>query len=158
MNFKIWLESKKEKVLIIMRGISGSGKSTLAKKIGEKGVVLSTDDYFMKNGKYDFEPSKLGLYHKQNQEEAEKNMKKEISPIVIDNTNSKIWEMKPYVSLADKYGYEVVIKELPTPSIEELLKRQGERQSINKSLPEDVLKRMIDKFEKNIKVDDIRKS
>lgn len=158
MNFKIWMEDKKEKTLIVMRGISGSGKSTLAKKIGENGVVLSTDDYFMKNGKYQFEPTKLGHYHKLNQDEAEKNMKKEISPIVIDNTNSKIWEMKPYVTLADKYGYNVIIKELPTPALEELLKRQNKRKSINKNLPEEVLKRMIDKFEKNVKVDDIRNS
>jgi NEDD4-binding protein 2 len=158
MSFKIWLEKKEEKKLIIMRGISGSGKSTLAKKISEDGVVLSTDEFFMVNGKYDFNPEKLGLYHKKNQEKTEMFMKKGISPIVIDNTNSKTWEMKPYVQLADKYNYNITIKELPIPPMEELLKRQNNRKSINKSIPKEVLERMIDKFEKGITVNDIRRS
>jgi NEDD4-binding protein 2 len=158
MIFKTWLENKKEKKLIIMRGISGSGKSTVAREIGKNGVILSTDDYFMKDGIYNFDPNLLGLNHKLNQEETEKNMQMDVSPIVIDNTNSKMWEMKPYVLLADKYGYEVSIQEMPIPPIEELLKRQEQRKSINKSIPEHVLRRMIDNFDKNVSVNDIRNS
>jgi NEDD4-binding protein 2 len=157
-TFSLWIENKKEKKLIIMRGISGSGKSTLAKKMGIGGVVLSTDDYFMKDGVYDFDPTKLGIYHKMNQEKAKEHMEEGISPIVIDNTNSQEWEMKPYVALADQYGYDVQIEELPTPDIEELLKRQKNRESINKSLPKETLERMINKFKKGVTVDDIRSS
>lgn len=141
-----------------MRGISGSGKSTLAKKLVGNGVVLSTDDYFMKDGIYDFEPKKLGIFHKKNQEKTKEYMEKQISPIIIDNTNSKEWEMKPYVDLADNYGYEVKIEELPTPDLDELIVRQKSREGINKSLPKETLERMINNFKKNIKVDDIRKS
>lgn len=159
MNFKNWMENKnKDKKLIIMRGISGSGKSTLAKKIGKGGIVLSTDDYFMKDGVYNFEPTKLGEYHKKNQEKTKECMEKEITPIVIDNTNSKEWEMKPYVSLADDFGYQVKIEEMPIPSMEELIKRQKSRENINKSLPKETLERMINNFKKGITVDDIRKS
>lgn len=159
MNFKYWLENKnKNKELIIMRGISGSGKSTLAKELGKKGIVLSTDDYFMKNGIYDFDPKKLGVYHKMNQEKTKECMEKQITPIVIDNTNSKEWEMKPYVELADEFGYDVKIEELPIPSMEELIKRQKSRENINKSLPKETLERMINNFKKNITINDIRRS
>lgn len=156
MKFSIWLENKKNKKIIIMRGISGSGKSTLAKSLG--GLLLSTDDFFMKDGRYEFDVSKLGLYHKKNQERTEDAMINGISPIIIDNTNSQRWEMKPYVDLADKYDYDIEIKELPIPSISELLRRQESRKSMNKSLPLEVLTRMINKFEKNVSVDDIRNS
>lgn len=158
MNFKYWLENKQQKTLIIMRGISGSGKSTLAKNLGEGGVVLSTDDYFMKAGVYDFDPKKLGTYHKMNQEKAKECMEKGISPIVIDNTNSKEWEMKPYVLLADQYNYKVRIEELPILSMDELIRRQEKRKNINKSLSKETLERMIGNFKKGITVDDIRKS
>lgn len=141
-----------------MRGVSGTGKSTLAKKLGKNGVVLSTDDYFMKDGVYDFNPKNLGIYHKMNQEKTKECMEKGISPIVIDNTNSKEWEMKPYVMLADQYNYEIHIEELPIPSIDELMRRQETRKSINKSLPQETVERMINNFKKGITADDIRRS
>ena len=44
-----------------MRGLPGSGKSTLARKIADKtGLVYSTDDFFMINGEYVFEPKMIG--------------------------------------------------------------------------------------------------
>jgi NEDD4-binding protein 2 len=158
MRFKNWLENKQQKNLIIMRGVSGTGKSTLAKKLGENGIVLSTDDYFMKDGVYDFNPKNLGIYHKMNQEKTKECMEKGISPIVIDNTNSKEWEMKPYVMLADQYDYNIQIEELPIPSIDELMRRQETRKSINKSLPKETVERMINNFKPGITVDDIRNS
>ena len=43
-----------------MRGLPGSGKSTLAKKIaGNAGVVYSTDDFFMVNGQYMYDPKMI---------------------------------------------------------------------------------------------------
>lgn len=158
MNFKTWFETDVKKEVILLRGVSGSGKSTLAKQLVGNGVTLSTDDYFMNNGMYDFDPTKLGIYHKNNQDRTEKNMIDGISPIIVDNTFSKEWEMKPYVQLADKYGYEVDIKELPIPDIDELMKRQENRKSINKSLPRETVERMIKNFKKNITVDDVRNS
>ena len=44
-----------------MRGLPGSGKSTKARKIaGQFGVVYSTDDFFMVNGEYKFDPKMIG--------------------------------------------------------------------------------------------------
>jgi pantothenate kinase-related protein Tda10 len=53
-----------------MRGVPGSGKSYLASLLREsymkKGYscsIYSTDNFFMKDGVYSFDPSKLGEYH-----------------------------------------------------------------------------------------------
>lgn len=158
MNFKSWFETANKKEVILLRGPSGTGKSTLAKQLVGNGVILSTDDYFMNNGMYDFDPTKLGVNHKKNQDRAEKSMIEGISPIIVDNIFYKEWEMKPYVQLADKYEYEITIKELPIPHIDELIKRQESRKNINKSIPREILERMINKFKKNITVDDVRNS
>lgn len=154
-NFKNWILEKK---IILLRGVSGSGKSTLAKKIVGDGVILSTDDYFLKDGLYFFDPQKLGVYHKLNQQRTEENMSSGVTPIIIDNTMANPWEAKPYVQLADKYNYKVIIKELPIPPMDELINRQEKRKNINKSLPREVLERLINRFKKNITIDDIRNS
>lgn len=154
-NFKNWILEKK---IILLRGVSGSGKSTLAKKLVGDGIILSTDDYFMKNGLYDFDAKKLGKYHRLNQEKTEQSMINGITPIIIDNTMSNPWEAKPYVNLADKYDYRVIIKELPVPPIEDLICRQEKRKNINKCLPKEVLEKLISRFKKNITLDDVRNS
>jgi len=156
-KFTNWLENKENKQLILMRGTSGSGKSTVAKKLVGNGKIFSTDDFFMQDGKYNFDVTKIGHYHKLNQERTEEAMKNGISPIVIDNTMTQAWEGAEYVKLADKYGYSVKIEELPIPDIDELMKRQESRKNINKALPREVVERMIGKFQPGLTVDDIRK-
>jgi len=50
-----------------MRGIPGSGKSTTAKKLaGETGKIHSTDNYFMVDGVYQFNPKNLSENHEAN--------------------------------------------------------------------------------------------
>ena len=139
--------------LIILRGVSGCGKTTLAQKIVKNGVINSTDNYFIVEGKYEFDPKKLGFYHKLNQEKTKEDMINGISPIIIDNTNLRAWEMKPYVVLADNYGYEIEIIEIEE-SMEELLKRQNQRK--DKQISKEVLEKMLIKFKRNILLDEIR--
>ena len=67
MKFKNWLEANVKKEITLLRSVSGAGKSTLAKQLVGNGVILSTDDYFMKDVMYYFDPTKLGVYHKNNQ-------------------------------------------------------------------------------------------
>jgi tRNA uridine 5-carbamoylmethylation protein Kti12 len=57
------------KTLYIMRGVPGSGKSTLAKQLaeGDESKIFSTDDYWMKDGTYQFDPKMLGNAHEWNQ-------------------------------------------------------------------------------------------
>ncbi len=116
-----------KKQLIIIRGLPGSGKSTLAKKLaGEKGIIHSTDDKFIKNGIYEFDIEKLSQNHFENFMDAVKSMQKGTTIIVIDNTNIIAKHCRNYVDAAKTYGYKVVVEETQTPwrfDIEELLKR-----------------------------------
>jgi predicted kinase len=154
-------ESYGAKKLIVMRGVSGSGKSTVAADIARQkgGVVLSTDDFFEKDGRYEFDPRKLPQNHAKNQSRAEESMKNGVSPIIIDNTNTQAWEMKPYVAAALENGYEVEIVEpgsegFPEVDFEEIMRRQKNRQS-GKSMPEEVVRRMMRKFQRGLTVQDI---
>lgn len=93
------------KELIIMRGLPGSGKTTLAKTFG--GIIFSTDDFFIKDGVYQFDPKEITLAHDWNQERTEDAMNQGIGPIVIDNTNIKYEHIEPYLKMAKVYGYKV---------------------------------------------------
>lgn len=153
-------EEASKKVLVIMRGVSGSGKSTVASRISKErgGVVFSTDDFFEKDGVYEFDPKMLSSNHAKNQNRAEEAMASGASPIIIDNTNTAAWEMKPYVQAAKRHGYEIEIVEpgsegFPEADFEEIMRRQAGRGS--KSIPSEVVKKMMGRFEKGVSVDDI---
>ncbi|KAM8940292.1 NEDD4-binding protein 2 [Pelodytes ibericus] len=105
------------KVLILLRGAPGSGKTTLARMLLQKnpaGVILSTDDYFSREGPYHYDPSCLGDAHEWNHGRAKEAFENSVSPIIIDNTNLQGWEMKPYVSMALKHKYKVTFREPDT--------------------------------------------
>ena len=91
--------------LIIVRGVSGSGKTTFAELISPS--VFSADDFFMNNGKYEFDVNKLGQAHQWCQLAVETRMKADFEKIVVANTFTRVREMKPYLDLAEKYGYRV---------------------------------------------------
>ncbi|XP_035682236.1 NEDD4-binding protein 2-like isoform X1 [Branchiostoma floridae] len=143
------------KKLYVLRGCPGSGKSTLAKKLkGNKGVILSTDDFFMKKDKYEFDPSQLGDAHAWNKDRAELAMKVGMTPVIIDNTNTERWEMKPYVVLGVKYGYMIEIREPNTPwkfKVGELSRRNSH------GVSKETIRKMLDRYEKNVTVESIMK-
>lgn len=144
--------------LILMRGVSGSGKSTLARKLSEQNpgaVIYSTDDFFMVNGEYRFDPKKLGQYHAENHRQADLAMAAGCPCVIIDNTNTAAWEMRPYVESAHAYGYAVEIH-MPEPvTFDELMARQAQRADQNKALPAEVVQRMLNRFEHNVTVETI---
>ena len=128
------------KTLYIVRGVPGSGKSTFAKSIG--GIHIEADQFFMENGKYNFDITKLKLAHKYCQNQTEAWMKTDGAQvnndkIVVSNTFTQEWEMKPYFELAEKYGYIVF-----TVIVEN---RHG-RKNIH-DVPEDKIQQMKDRFE-----------
>jgi len=95
------------KQMKLIRGHQGSGKSTYARTVYPNYVHIEADMYFLDDeGQYHFDPMLLKKAHAWCFEEAwitafqEKNM-------VISNTFSQWWEMRLYVLLADKYGYEL---------------------------------------------------
>jgi len=151
-----------QKKLILARGVSGSGKSTLAQELGQGGTVFSTDEFFMRNGNYQFDPDKIQEAHQWNQKRTEQAMQDGLSPIVIDNTNLRFWEMKPYVETAQKYGYSV---EFAEPDWHPDLKDDKGRWNFDflkgrnvHDVPDDVLQEMINSYEHNPTVDDVLRS
>jgi predicted kinase len=98
------------KELFLLRGLPGSGKSTLAAQLG--GSLVEADRYFMQYGEYKFDASKLKEAHAWCREEVRKWMEVDnsgynVDRIVVSNTFTQEWEMKPYYELAEKYGYRV---------------------------------------------------
>jgi NEDD4-binding protein 2 len=98
----------KNQILVVMQGASGSGKTTLAKHIASviDAEVYSTDDFFMVDGQYKFDPTKLAVYHKLNQDRAIAAMENGAN-VVIDNTNIQAWQARPYVAYAVEHGITV---------------------------------------------------
>ena len=128
------------KTLYIVRGIPGSGKSTFAKSIG--GIHIEADQFFMENGKYNFDITKIKLAHKYCQNQTEAWMKTDgvqvnNDKIVVSNTFTQEWEMEPYFELAKKNGYKVF-----TVIVEN---RHGGTNEHN--VPEDKIEQMKNRFE-----------
>ena len=131
------------KELFLLRGLPGSGKSTLAKSIG--GVHYEADMYFMKDGEYQFDVTLLRDAHSWCQTQVSNamilNLATKINErIVVSNTFTQEWEMKPYFEMAKEWGYTVfsIIVE----------NRHG---GVNEhGVPEDKLKMMKNRFEVNL--------
>lgn len=133
--------------LILLRGIPGSGKSTLGEIIlhtpGSKNTnnVLSADDFFLdKNGNYNFDTTKLKEAHNQCQQKCADRMKLELSKIVVANTFTQEWEMKPYFDMAERYKYRVHCV---------VVENRHDGKNIH-DVPDDKLKIMKDRFEINL--------
>ncbi|XP_043479286.1 NEDD4-binding protein 2 [Leptopilina heterotoma] len=143
------------KIMVIVRGLPGSGKTYLARSIAQLAdednpaqFIFSTDDYFMKKGRiYDFDLRKLDDAHTFNQKRVLKAVTNGISPIIVDNTNTQCWEMKPYVIFAVKYGYFLEVLEPNTRwanNVNELTKRNIH------NVPKFTIQKILERYEKNI--------
>lgn len=102
------------KHLYIVRGLPGSGKSTFAKTlVGSDFLVCEADKYFMVDGEYKFDATKLKEAHEFCRNMVETYMKDSLAndqfyrQIAVSNTFTQEWEMQPYFDLAEKYGYTV---------------------------------------------------
>jgi ABC-type molybdenum transport system ATPase subunit/photorepair protein PhrA len=93
------------KELYLLRGLPGSGKSTLAKSIG--GKHFEADMYFMKDGVYAFDASKIKDAHSWCRHSVMNEMREGIARIVVSNTFTQEWEMEAYYLLAEEMGYTV---------------------------------------------------
>ena len=128
------------KKLFLVRGIPGSGKSTFAKELGS--IHFETDNYFMVDGEYKFDGTKLKDAHQWCQTQVSNAMILNYTAninerIVVSNTFTQEWEMKPYIEMAKEWGYTVfsIIVE----------NRHG---GVNEhGVPEDKLEMMKNRFE-----------
>ena len=114
---KQMLNSWKSKV-VIMRGLPGSGKSYLSNHCSEEDIAIcSADDYFNEaGGTYNFNPRSLPKAHAKCCESFLQAVKDEKKVVIVDNTNSMIWEYKLYIYLCKLLGIEYHILEIPHPS------------------------------------------
>jgi NEDD4-binding protein 2 len=132
MRFLYFLESEEQKTLILMRGIPGSGKSYKAQSLkGDSGVIFSTDDFWGDNYRAKFDQAVedgtvhhlLGRFHQQNLERTIQAMDQGVSPVIVDNTNVRLRDMKPYIDAAEQRGYQVRYEESDLPQWKDY--RQG---------------------------------
>ena len=125
-----------ENVLFIVRGLPGSGKSTFAKTLG--GQHYEADMFFIdEDGNYKFDGTKIKDAHKWCQSFVKTDMMLEYPKIVVSNTFTQEWEMKPYMDLAKEHGYKVF-----TIVVEN---RHGGNNVHN--VPEDKIEQMANRFE-----------
>ncbi|XP_069780987.1 NEDD4-binding protein 2 isoform X2 [Narcine bancroftii] len=146
------------KVLFLMRGLPGSGKSTLARMLvqqGPNGIILSTDDYFYQNGNYQFNPNFIGEAHQWNQKRAKEAMEKGFTPVIIDNTNTQSWEMKPYIIMAFKHNYKVAFREPNTWW--KFKPRELERRNVH-GVSKEKIKTILDHYERHVTISTVMAS
>lgn len=97
-------------MLYLVRGLPGSGKSTFAETLKNALEVLDyyeADDCFYQGDVYTFDPSKVHRAHEYCQGITERCMKQGDRNVIVSNTFTTEKELKPYLAMAEEYGYDV---------------------------------------------------
>jgi len=145
------------KKLIIIRGPSGTGKSTLAAHLLERPAITweeipattwhEADHFFMKlNGflepTYEFDYNKLYAAHRWSMSNVERDLFLQRPLVIVSNTSMAHKEVKPYLSLAEEYGYEYEVIRTPGPwDIDTLVERNAH------GVPRDIIERQISRYQ-----------
>ncbi len=102
--------------VIILRGLPGSGKSHLTKSCSERSIAIcSADSYFDEAGSYKFIPSLLPKAHSQCYDSFLQALIDGKEVVIIDNTNSMMWEYRNYIYLCQLFGIKCNVLEIPHP-------------------------------------------
>lgn len=137
-----------------MRGVPGCGKSYLAKEIlkytisdeaNPRDHIFSADDFFYDfRGKYMYDRNKIPAAHEDTQRKVKERAVQGWSPLFVDNTHVKLWEMMTYVTTAVQNGYYVEILQPMTP----WCKSAGKlAQKNSHGVPRDRIAMMLEGFE-----------
>ena len=126
--------------LILIRGLPGTGKSTLAQRLTiERRWWYEADHYFYRGwkgqGPYYFDPVKLKDAHEWCQRRVKEHMREEAPLLVVSNTFSTWWEIRPYFDLAKTYQYDTTV-----------IKLVGMHGSVHE-VPEETIDKMVDRWE-----------
>ena len=99
------------KTLYIIRGLPGSGKTTLARKMAPHTNVASDDFMIDEEGNYCFDMARLAETHKKCEQQVFMWMEQDQPVIAVHNVFSLMKFMEPYIELAYRYDYTIVILE-----------------------------------------------
>lgn len=133
------------KKLIILRGLPGSGKSKVAEEMKSMGAfVYSTDDFFMKDGQYVFDPARLPEAHTNCQQRVLTALSTEAPLVVVDNTHSRFWEFCLCAQMGAVFGYDVEVRTIGGRSYEDV--RKYAQRSMHK-VPELAILKMAYRWE-----------
>ena len=195
LTWQQFLENINPKICIIMRGLPGSGKSSVIHKllnqygITYEGHVFSTDNQWIpetiarrkagenigddfEHAEYqkNYDSAKSGGAHLKNINLFKKAVDQGVTPVIIDNTNIIISQMKPYIEYAKANDYKVIMKYPESdwwkqyyPMLANKAKNINELDQFAKLLasknkhgvPYEVIKDMIQKWHHNPQIDEI---
>jgi tRNA uridine 5-carbamoylmethylation protein Kti12 len=115
-------------MVFIMSGIPGSGKSYIARQMCESfsrfgnhyPSICSADDFFMVDGKYQFNPARISLAHQACFRKfigivSRPAFGKRRNIIMVDNTNLTAAEISPYYLAAETFNYQVEVLRIDAP-------------------------------------------
>lgn len=124
--------------LTIIRGLPGSGKSTLAARLKDKDSDhYEADQYFIKDGTYNFKPTHLREAHEWCQEKTRRALERN-RDVIVSNTFTSKWELEPYFKMAKKLGI-----------IPQVITCHNNYGSI-RGVPQETINKMKDRFEHDI--------
>jgi len=139
------------KKVIFTVGLPGSGKTTLAEKLKKEHLgnsltceIFTTDDFFVKDGQYQWKFDYLTAAHEWNFGRFALAMFNGMNVLIVGNCNLNAWTLYKYVELAIKNGYEFELIEPKTKwrnDPEECAKRNSH------NVPLATIQRMFDKRE-----------
>ena len=95
----------------ILCGVSGCGKTTWAARNGiwPLRVVSADHAFYDRDGKYNFDPSRLPEAHGSCLRYFVAALQDKVSHVIVDNTNTTVAEIAPYAALALAYGFDLEI-------------------------------------------------
>lgn len=125
---------RREADLILIRGLPGSGKSTYAKKHFPSHLHIESDQFFMKNGKYEFDINKLKTNHKRCFLKVKKALERG-KKVVVSNTFTTKKEIQSYLDLAESLEKNVKV-----------LRMEAQYQNQH-DVPEEIIKAMKSRFQ-----------
>lgn len=123
--------------MILIRGLPGSGKSTLAQLLCKLGTFswFEADHFFLNiKGDYEFKPRILKAAHEDCRMRTHYALAHN-SSVIVSNTFSQKWEMKPYLTMAKAYNIEPLVVEC-----------KGQWPNIH-NVPQEVIERMKQRWE-----------
>lgn len=94
--------------LVLIRGLPGSGKSTLAKAFHGHNHYEADMFFVNENGRYFFNPEKIKEAHSWCQLMTKAALK-DGKDVVVSNTFTQHWELKPYLDIAKEANAKVAI-------------------------------------------------